>query len=103
MLRFVLGSLVRMESTIDRSTEMKAMRLSLFASAALLSLSVQAQQATMTFFVTSVGSGKGGDIGGLAGADQHCQHLAQTVGAGNKTWRAYLSTNLAGGSVNARD
>ena len=45
----------------------------------------------------------GGDLGGLAGADQHCHNLARAVGAGNHTWRAYLSTNLAGGSVNARD
>jgi hypothetical protein len=66
----------------------------------------QAQQApNMTFFVTSAGPGKGGDLGGLAGADAHCQQLATTVGAGGKTWRAYLSsTALAqGGPVNARD
>ena len=49
-------------------------------------------QNPMTFFVTSVGSGKGADLGGLAGADQHCQNLAQAAGAGNRTWRAYLST-----------
>jgi hypothetical protein len=83
------------------------MRLSIFASAALLSLGLsgsgQSQQANVTFFVTSVGPGKGGDLGGLAGADQHCQSLAQAAGAGNHTWRAYLSTNLAGGSINARD
>jgi hypothetical protein len=66
---------------------------------------VQAQQADMTFFVTSVGSGKGADFGGLAGADKHCQTLAAAVGAGNKTWRAYLSTTASGGmqAVNARD
>ena len=46
----------------------------------------------MTFFVTSVGSGKGADLGGLQGADAHCQKLADSVGAGNRTWRAYLST-----------
>jgi hypothetical protein len=66
----------------------------------------QAQQApNMTFFVTSVGPGKGGDLGGLAGADAHCLQLATTVGAGGKTWHAYLSTNAAnqGGPVNARD
>src|SRR3954468_7369785 len=56
----------------------------------------------MTFFVTSVGSGKGGDLGGLEGADRHCQTLAQGAGAGNKTWRAYLSTQ-GQGAVNARD
>jgi hypothetical protein len=84
-----------------------AMPLALLASAALLSLTpsgnIQAQQSNMTFFVTSGGPGKGGDLGGLAGADQHCQTLAQAVGRGQHTWRAYLSTNLAGGSVNARD
>jgi hypothetical protein len=45
----------------------------------------------MSFFITSVGSGKGADLGGLAGADAHCQKLATAVGAGAKTWRAYLS------------
>jgi hypothetical protein len=62
----------------------------------------QAQQGEMSFFITSVGPGKGADLGGLAGADQHCQMLAQQVGAGGKTWRAYLSTQ-GPGAVNARD
>lgn len=59
----------------------------------------------MTFFVTSVGSGKGGDLGGIEGADAHCQRLARTAGAGNKTWRAYLSTQASESkvAVNARD
>jgi hypothetical protein len=59
----------------------------------------------MTFFVTSAGLGKGADLGGLAGADRHCQQLAQAGGAGSKTWRAYLSTQAANGAqaVNARD
>lgn len=61
----------------------------------------------MTFFVTSVGPGKGGDLGGLEGADRHCQSLAAAAGAGNRTWRAYLSTQgkaLSDASaVNARD
>lgn len=61
-----------------------------------------AQQSTMTFFVTSVGIGKGADLGGLAGADAHCQQLAQAAGAGGKTWRAYLSTQ-GNGAVNAKD
>ena len=61
-----------------------------------------AQQSEMTFFITSAGSGKGGDLGGLAGADKQCQTLAQAVGAGGKTWHAYLSTQGAG-AVNARD
>ena len=61
-----------------------------------------AQQANMSFFVTSAGPGKGADLGGLAGADAHCQQLAQAAGAGGKTWRAYLSTQ-GDGAVNARD
>lgn len=61
-----------------------------------------AQQANMSFFVTSAGPGKGADLGGLAGADRHCQQLAAAVGAGAKTWHAYLSTQGAG-AVNARD
>jgi hypothetical protein len=56
----------------------------------------------MSFFVTSVGSGKGGDLGGLTGADAHCHALAKAAGAGNKTWRAYLSTQ-GPNAVNARD
>jgi hypothetical protein len=59
----------------------------------------------MTFFVTSVGPGKGADLGGLEGADRHCQTLAQGAGAGGKTWRAYLSTQAEGGAqaIDARD
>ena len=53
-------------------------------------------QFLMSFFVTSKGSGKGADFGGLAGADGHCQALATAVGAGKRTWRAYLSTNASG-------
>ena len=57
------------------------------------------------FFVTSTSPGKGGDLGGLAGADQHCQTLAAAAGAGSRTWRAYLSAQPVPGSagVNARD
>jgi hypothetical protein len=64
-----------------------------------------AQQAGMTFFVTSVGLGNGADLGGLSEADQHCQQLAQAAGAGGHTWHAYLSTQAANGqtAVNARD
>jgi hypothetical protein len=61
-----------------------------------------AQQANMTFFVTSVGPGKGADLGGLGGADRHCQQLSSAVGAGSKTWHAYLSTQ-GSGAENARD
>jgi hypothetical protein len=63
---------------------------------------VAAQQANMSFFVTGQGPGKGADLGGLAGADKHCQDLAASAGAGAKTWRAYLSTQ-GDGAVNARD
>lgn len=56
----------------------------------------------MSFFITSVGVGKGANLGGLKGADQHCQMLAQAVGAGDRNWVAYLSTQ-GPGAVNARD
>jgi hypothetical protein len=69
---------------------------------ALVSSTTTRAQSTMSFFVTSVGPGKGGDLGGLAGADQYCQGLAAAAGAGGKTWRAYLSTQ-ENGAVNARD
>ena len=62
----------------------------------------QAQQPTMTFFVTSVGLGKGADLGGLEGADRHCKALAEAVGVKGKTWHAYLSTQ-GPNAVNARD
>src|SRR5919197_1560468 len=84
-------------------------RLVLVAAVVVLALpalhGMQAQQTDMTFFVTSVGSGKGADLGGLKGADQHCQALAQAVGAGSHTWHAYLSTSASGDqpAVNARD
>jgi hypothetical protein len=58
-------------------------------------------QNNMTFFVSSTGSGMGGNLGGLAGADKLCQGLAAKAGAGNRTWRAYLSTSMP--DVNARD
>ena len=86
------------------------MRFSIFAITALLVLDISAaasaqQAANMTFFVTSAGSGKGADLGGLAGADRICQQLAQAADAGSHTWHAYLSTQAADGkpAVNARD
>ncbi len=88
-------------------------KLSILAAAALASVSFSAgllaEQGTgqkkMSFFVTSVGSGNGANLGGLAGADQHCQALAQAAGAGNRTWHAYLSASAAAGApaINARD
>jgi hypothetical protein len=80
-------------------------RLAALGTAASLvasALPAQAQQSATSFFVTSAGPGKGADLGGLAGADAHCQTLAGTAGAGGKTWRAYLSTQGAG-AINARD
>jgi len=74
-----------------------AITLSLLSSYLLL-----AQDAPMTFFLTSVGPGNGANLGGLAGADRHCQMLAEAVGAGDRTWRAYLSTQ-GPDAVNARD
>lgn len=68
----------------------------------LMASAAPAQQTQMTFFVTSVGSGNGANLGGLAGADKQCQTLAAAVGAGNRTWRAYLSTQ-APNAVSARD
>ena len=64
-----------------------------------LPVSAQSASEKMTFFITSSGSGKGANLGGLSGADQHCQMLAKAAGAGNHTWRAYLSTK----TMNARD
>jgi len=86
-----------------------AMRFSVFALAASMVLGASAassaQQANLSFFVTSAGSGKGADLAGLAGADRICQQLAQVVGAGSHTWHAYLSTQAADGqpAINARD
>ena len=88
---------------------MKIRSFATLASAAMVSVGMcsgaMAQQADMSFFVTSAGSGKGADFGGLAGADKHCQALAAAAGAGSKTWHAYLSASAAGSSpaVNARD
>src|SRR5262245_46689963 len=64
-----------------------------------------AQGVDMSFFITSVGTGRGANIGGLAGADQHCLKLAEAAGAGSKTWRAYLSTQVqdSATATNARD
>jgi hypothetical protein len=75
------------------------------ASLLLATAAVAAQAADMSFFVTSVGLGKGADLDGLAGADKHCQSLAAKAGAGKRTWRAYLSTQAADGAeaVNARE
>jgi len=85
---------------------MNVMDTQMRATIVLLALGIaagaHAQSSDMTFFVSSTGSGKGADFGGLAGADRHCQTLATAAGAGNHTWRAYLSTS-GSPAVNARD
>jgi hypothetical protein len=84
-------------------------RWAMLASAVLLALGLSggagAQQSEMTFFITSAGPGNGADLGGLEGADRHCQQLAEAAAAGDRTWRAYLSAQASGGApaVNARD
>ena len=82
-------------------------RLSIIAASLVViaTAPVHAQQANMTFFITSTPIGNGGNLGGLAGADNQCQTLAQAAGAGAKTWRAYLSTQAADGmpAINAKD
>ena len=82
------------------------MTLAIAASVALISVGSIAHaetQQSMTFFLTSTGLGNGGDLGGVDSADRHCTELAQAVGAGAKTWRAYLSTQFGDAPVNARD
>src|SRR5260221_4723907 len=75
------------------------------AFAVLAAQAAQAQSANTSFFVTSVGIGNGGNLGGLAGADNYCQTLARAAGADGKTWHAYLSNQAADGTpaVNAPD
>jgi hypothetical protein len=75
------------------------------AAVSITATAAHAQGAGTTFFLTSTGIGNGGNLGGLAGADNYCQTLAQAAGGGAKTWRAYLSTQAADGkpSENARD
>ncbi len=77
----------------------------LIALAAFAGPSLAQEQQPMSFFVTSVGSGDGANLGGLAGADAHCAALADSVGRGDASWRAYLSQAPGGGMplVNARD
>jgi hypothetical protein len=82
-----------------------ALAAGLLATAATTAWAQRSEQPEMSFFVTSVGSGKGANLGGVRGADAHCQMLANAAGAGDKTWHAYLSiTDLNGkGAINARD
>ena len=81
------------------------MLVALVVSGAAMTSDVHAQAASMSFFVTSAGKGNGADLGGLDGADKHCQALAKAAGSTQTNWRAYLSTTAAGGAagVNARE
>jgi hypothetical protein len=89
----------------EKRTKPLCLAIAAAALALLAAPSARAQSADMTFFITSNGLGKGADLGGLDGADRHCQTLAQGAGAGGKTWHAYLSTQAADGkpAANARD
>jgi hypothetical protein len=80
-------------------------RACLVTAVSLAAFAAQAQSAGVSFFLTSAGPGKGADLGGLEGADKHCQSLAQAAGVGSKTWHAYLSTQAGDGkpAVNAKD
>ena len=89
-----------------KETDMNGLGIGLLTAGFVLVSAVSGSQhavaqtaSEMTFFITSVGPGKGGDLGGLAGADAHCAKLAEAAGATGKTWRAYLSTD----TENARD
>jgi hypothetical protein len=90
----------------------RTLTLALVAAALLAACATPSSSSgPMGFFITSAGSGRGADLGGMAGADAHCQRLAAAAGAGGRTWRAYLSTppTLASGTtpavaaVHARD
>ncbi|MFL2840583.1 MAG: hypothetical protein ACJ0BT_01920 [Pseudohongiellaceae bacterium] len=81
---------------------MKITKLKFILGASIIFSSSAAMAQEMNFFVTSAGSGHGGNLGGLAGADARCQALAAVAGAGDKTWHAYLSTQGMN-AVNARD
>ncbi|HWK95338.1 MAG TPA: lectin [Pseudolabrys sp.] len=85
-----------------RRTAVIALAATAVLSASAAVAPASAQQSSMSFFVTSVGLGNGANLGGLEGADKHCQTLAAAAGAGSKTWRAYLSTQ-GQGAVNAKD
>ena len=76
---------------MQKTSRLLAVTLTSAAAALAASCAMTPSTGPMGFFVTSAGSGKGADLGGLAGADAHCQQLATAAGAGKRTWRAYLS------------
>jgi hypothetical protein len=89
----------------DQKTEAQRANAPTGGNAAPSSIPMGGNKSVTRFFITSKGAGKGGDLGGLAGADAHCQALAKEQGAGDHTWRAYLSTEATATApaVNARD
>jgi hypothetical protein len=101
---FVLGVAI-MLSASDQRTEAQRAGTNAPAAGAPSSIPMGGNKSVTRFFVTSKGLGKGGDLGGLAGADAHCQGLAKAQGAGDHSWRAYLSTEATATTpaVNARD
>jgi hypothetical protein len=101
---FMLGVVI-MLSASDQSTEAQRAGTNAPAAGAPSSIPMGGNKSVTRFFVTSKGLGKGGDLGGLAGADAHCQGLARAQGAGDHSWRAYLSTEATATTpaVNARD
>ena len=88
-----------------KSTTRVVVAISIAVMSLGLARTARAEQPGLSFFVTSAGPGKGADLGGLTGADRQCQALATAVGAGGRTWHAYLSTQASGGATaaNARD
>ena len=95
-----------MRQSLNKSLWLSVAAASLLAACASSPIGMQKDaKGRMSFFVTSAGPGSGADLGGLAGADKHCQMLATAAGAGGHTWRAYLSATPARGvaAINARD
>ena len=91
---------------MQKSTRLLAATLTSVAAALVAACATTPQTGPMGFFVTSAGPGNGGNLGGLAGADAHCQKLAAAAGAGSRAWRAYLSTNYippSTSAIHARD
>ncbi len=100
-----LGGTFQLERGSKMKQSMGVLAAVALATFFLVPSAVSAQDPPMGFFITDVGPGDGANLGGLDGADRHCQSLAQAAGVGNRTWRAYLSTVAGGGqlAVHARD
>lgn len=103
--RFALLCLALIAAGCGRSETTETQAPEAPAQQAPESLAMGGAKSVMTYFVTSTGLGKGGDLGGLAGADAHCAALAKAEGAGDHSWRAYLSMSATEGqpAINARD